>query len=71
MTELQREMRFSTQDFMALGVEQVAYVKPVQIEGETVYAVHAADGTQMAIIDERATAFAAVRKNDMEPLSVH
>jgi len=71
MTELQREMQFSIQDFIALGLEQVAYVKPIQIEGETVYAVHAADGTQMAIIDERATAFAAVRKNDMEPLSVH
>lgn len=71
MTELQREMQLSTQDFMALGMEEVAYVKPVQVEGETVYAVHAADGTQMAIIGERTTAFAAVRKNDMEPLSVH
>jgi len=71
MTELQHEMQFSTQDFMALGMEEVAYVKPVRVEGQTVYAVHAADGTQMALIEERATAFAAVRKNDMEPLSVH
>lgn len=61
----------SRQDFAALGVEDVAYVKRVKVEGRTVYAIHAADGTEMGVIEDRAVAFAAVRQHDLEPLSVH
>jgi len=35
------------------------------------FAVHAADGTQMAVIADRDIAFAVVRQHELEPLSVH
>ena len=35
------------------------------------YAVHAADGTQIAVLPDRNVAFATVRQHDLEPLSVH
>lgn len=54
-----------------LGMPHLAYVKAVEIDGETGYAIHAADGNQMAIVDDRDAAFAAIRQHDMEPVSVH
>jgi hypothetical protein len=37
----------------------------------TLYAVHAADGTRMAVLDSRDMAFITARQNEMEPVSVH
>jgi hypothetical protein len=61
----------SRQDFAVLGIEYVAFVKPVDADGESAYAIHAADGTEMGIVGDRDVAFAAVRQHDLEPLSVH
>ena len=67
---LNREM--SSQDFALLGIHQVAFVKPGRREGEEGFAVFAADGTEIAFIqNERDVAFAAVRQHDLEPVSVH
>jgi len=63
--------RLSPTALALLGVDHVAYVKAVNVDGQPAYAVHAADGEPMAVIPERETAFAAVRQHDMEPLSVH
>ena len=68
-TEQMRQM--TTNDLAMLGMQDVAYVKPVVVEGNPSYAVHAADGTQMALIASRDLAFAVVRQNEMEPVSVH
>jgi len=54
-----------------LGMTQLAYVKPVVVNGEPAFAIHAADGTPMAIAGDFEVAFAAVRQHDMMPLSVH
>jgi len=54
-----------------LGMNDIAYVKPVIEDGVAAFAVHAADGTRMAVITNRDLAFAVVRQNDMEPVSVH
>ena len=61
----------SRQDFAVLGIEYVAFVKPVDADGESAYAIHAADGTEMGIVGDRDVAFAAVRQHDLEPLSLH
>lgn len=63
--------RLSPQDFAALGVNQVAFVKPIQVEGRTAYGVHAADGTPLTVVANRDVAFALVRQNEMEPVSAH
>ena len=54
-----------------LGMADLAYIKPVLVEGTEAFAVHAADGTQMAVIADRDIAFAVVRQHELEPLSVH
>jgi len=59
------------QDFRALGLAQLAYVKTSTADGRIAYSVHAADGTEIAVMADRAIACAAVRQHDLEPLSVH
>jgi len=49
----------------------IAYVKRVEIDGEDAYAVHANDGTELAILADREAAFAAAMTNDYLPVSVH
>lgn len=69
MPPLSRDM--SAMDFAAYGLQEVAYVKPVIVDDEVAFAVHGADGTPLAVIDSRETAFAVIRQNDMEPVSAH
>ncbi|NQU58145.1 MAG: DUF1150 family protein [Rhodospirillales bacterium] len=61
----------SVTDFAHYGAEEVAYVKPVVINGEALFAIYAADGQELAFIKGRELADATVRQNDMLPLSVH
>jgi len=63
--------QLSPEDFAAFGVDNVAYIKPVLVNGVAAFAVHAADGTPLTVMSERDVAFAAVRQNDLEPVSVH
>ncbi len=59
------------QDFAALGVDQLAYVKRIARDGELRFEVHAADGTAVALLDSWDVASAAVIQNGMIPVSVH
>jgi hypothetical protein len=52
-------------------VSQIAYVKPVMMNGAIHYAIHAADGTPMALADDRDVAIAAVHKHEMLASLVH
>ncbi len=61
----------SPEAFAYLGAPALAYVKEVKVEGEPAFAVHAADGTAIAIFDNRDYAFAAAKQNDLEAVSVH
>ena len=56
MTGLERIAQFTARDFEALGLEQLAYVKPVKVDGRTAFAVHAADGTEIAVMPDREVA---------------
>lgn len=72
MMQTIEEMRqMSANDLAMLGVQHIAYVKPVTVDGTAGFAIHAADGTQMAVIADRDIAFAVVRQNELEPVSVH
>ena len=61
----------SPEALAALGINQVAYVKAVEVEHEQRYAVHAADGTGVTLFPSRELARLAIRQNDLEPVSVH
>jgi len=61
----------SEQQLAALGVSHIAYVKSVVVNGVPGFAIHAADGTPMAVAGDRDVAVAAVVQHEMLPLSVH
>lgn len=78
--------KMTAEELTAFGMSEIVYVKPVLSDdvkasdreafselpnGLRLFAVHTADGTPVAILDDRDTAFAAARQYSMEPLSVH
>jgi len=71
MNEIERLRQLSTRELAMFGMQDLAYVKSVSVNGVTAYAVHAADGTQIAVLPDREIAFATVRTHELEPLSVH
>lgn len=58
-------------DLANWGIEDVAYVKPIAIDGAGAYGIFAADGTELAQMDNRDEAIVTIRQNDLEALSVH
>jgi hypothetical protein len=71
MKELERIRHMSSRELALFGMQDLAYVKAVLIDGTTAFAVHAADGTQITVLPDREIALATVRQHDLEPLSVH
>lgn len=69
--ELARLKNISAKEFALWGIQDIAYIRPMTVEGRKAYAIHAADGTQVAVMSAPEVAMAAVRQNDLEPLSVH
>ena len=61
----------SDNDLGRFGLEDIAYVKTVTLNGQKFHAIHAADGTPLTVVNERDLAFATVRQHDMQPSSVH
>lgn len=73
------------QEFAFLGGGQIAYIKPVKAkemkklfpqlidvpEGIDLFALHAADGTPIALADSRGGAIANAKEQDLELVSVH
>jgi hypothetical protein len=70
-------------DFQNADISRIVYVKPVlvqdlprdvqaQAEGhEELYAVHNADGEQLALVASRQLAFHLARENNYAPVTVH
>src|SRR3546814_19255876 len=61
----------SQQDFLLLGINNIAYVKKEQRDGKEVFVIHSADGNAITALANHDIAFAAVRQNDLDPHSVH
>lgn len=60
----------TSQAFLTLGVNQIAYVRSVSVNGQTAYALHAADGSALTVIDSLDGAIMAARQNDLEPVTL-
>jgi hypothetical protein len=61
----------TTQQLQMLGISQLAYVKRVTVDGNTAWAIHAADGTPMAIATDPGSAIAAIHEHQMAAALVH
>lgn len=60
----------SVNDFMALGVRQIAYVKPIALDDRVAFVVHAADGTPLSVHDEMREAYTAVRSSELHSVTL-
>ncbi len=63
--------RITPAQLAQLGVSQLAYVKPVILNGAAMFAIHAADGSPMAVAEDRDLAVAAIVEHEMIPTLVH
>ena len=63
--------RLTEVELARLGMSQIAYVRPIQLNGTAGFAIHAADGTPMAVTEELSAAVAAIVQHDMIPVPVH
>lgn len=63
--------KLSQEQFAQLGMARMAYVKPVVVNGTIGFAIHAADGTPMALTPDRDVAIAAIVQHEMLPAMVH
>lgn len=61
----------SPAELAAMGAEDLAYAKCMDVEGQVFWSIHAGDGTQLGVAQSRDLAWAAIRQNDLEPVSVH
>lgn len=62
----------SARDFLSFGVQAIAYIKPVAApEGQTAWALHAADGTLLTLQATADMAALLARHNELEPVTVH
>ena len=52
-------------------MSQLAYVKPVLLNGARAFAIHGADGTPMAVAGDEAVALAAIEQHEMVATRVH
>jgi hypothetical protein len=60
--------RLSPQEFLGVGVDQIAYIRPLTGAG---FSIHAADGTQLSIVASYNEAVMAARTNDLFPVTLH
>ncbi|MCX2562702.1 MULTISPECIES: hypothetical protein [Acetobacter] len=67
----QQAMLLNTQDlsehqFLIMGLTNVAYVRPsVTADGHAAWAIHAADGALLSVVDDIEAASRIISKNDM------
>jgi len=71
MTELERIRALTPQDLLMLGIKDMAYVKNIEVDGETAVALFAANGQQIAVMEDRQTAVATAWQNGLSPMTVH
>lgn len=56
----------SPDDFLVVGMNQIAYIRPIMAKGQSAWALHAADGTLLTVQGKEAMAQVAARQNDLE-----
>jgi hypothetical protein len=61
----------SPEQFQNLGMPSVAYFKPIEYDGQHVYSIHTADGTPVALAQDREVAIAVALERNLQPIWVH
>ncbi len=61
----------SSQDFLTFGIHDIAYVRKINLQGEEGFAIHAADGTPLSVMDTMDEALRLIEHNDLASAKVH
>lgn len=66
-------MGLSPRDFLNIGMNEIGYVRAVKTaeRASPSFAVHAADGTQLSVLDSMDRAIAAIHNNDLLMVTLH
>ncbi len=70
-TQSETKPTMSQHELATLGLEFIAYMKPVVVEGQPLVAIHSANGEMVGLVPSREAATLAIRENELEPVSVH
>lgn len=63
--------RLSPKDFKVMGLNEMAYIKQIKVDGHDAFAVHAADGTPLTVNDTKETALGSLFHNELNAVSIH
>ncbi|MDJ0389689.1 hypothetical protein QMO56_16365 [Roseomonas sp. E05] len=58
-------------EWARFGAEEIAYIRPILVDGNQAVAIHAADGTQIGAAPDANLATAAILQHEMVPVLVH
>lgn len=61
----------SSEGLAMLGADQLAYIRPHRVNGQTVYVVHGANGQELGGFDNHVSALAACQQHDLEAVALH
>jgi hypothetical protein len=70
MYSIERLKSISPREFALLGMNDMAYVKRIVVNDGIQFAICGADGTQLALAPSEDLAYATIRQNDLEPVSI-
>lgn len=72
---MEQNHTLTTEELLTVGMNQVAYIKEIdstkEEKGSVGFSVHAADGTQLSVMDSYDMALAAVKMSDLFPVTLH
>ncbi|RAI59832.1 DUF1150 family protein [Roseicella frigidaeris] len=63
--------QLSVADWQRFGAGEIAYLRPVLVNGERAIAIHAADGTPIGAAPSEDLAIAAILQHELAPALVH
>ena len=61
----------SSQDWARFGVQEIAYIRPVVVNGVPAMSIHAADGTPIGAAPNAELAIAAIEQHELAAVRVH
>ena len=65
------QLHISPEELALFGIEDMAYVRPITVNGRRIHVIHAADGTLLTAVMDRDLAYGTIRQHELTPHSVH
>lgn len=58
-------------ELLNFGLQDMVYVRPVVMDDQELYAIHAADGTPLSIMESYENAMHKINESDMHAATIH